>query len=52
MRAPTNGPTATALAFALVILVLGLVALIRCPAQEIAAVVQAFGSWLRISIQI
>lgn len=52
VSSPKNGLTATALALVLVILVLGLVALIRCPAQEIPAAIQAFGSWLRISIQI
>lgn len=34
------------------ILVLGLVALIRCPAQDIPALVQAFGSWIPFQVQI
>ena len=34
------------------VLVLGLVALIKCPAQEIPALVQAFGSWIPIRIQV
>jgi hypothetical protein len=35
-----------------VVLTLGLVAIIRRPAGEIPQVVQAFGAWLRISIQV
>jgi hypothetical protein len=47
-----NGLTAAVVALALVVLALGLVALIRCPAQDIPSVIRAFGSWLRISITI
>jgi hypothetical protein len=47
-----NGLSATVVALAPLILVLGLVALIRCHAQDIPAVIQALGSWLRISIHI
>jgi hypothetical protein len=47
-----NGLTATVVALASVIPVLGLVVLIRCHAQDIPAVIWAFGSWLRISIHI
>jgi hypothetical protein len=36
--------------FAVVVLVLGLVALLRCPETDIAAVIQAFGSWLQVHI--
>jgi hypothetical protein len=34
------------------ILVLGLVALIKCPPQEIPALVQAFASWIPFRIQV
>jgi len=47
-----NPATVVAGIFALVILVLGLVAIIRGPAAEIPQVLQAFGSWLRISIRV
>jgi hypothetical protein len=52
VSSPKNRPTAAVVVLALLILVLGLVALIRCPAQDIPALIQAFGSWLRISIQV
>jgi hypothetical protein len=47
-----SGAVAIAMSFALVLLVLGLVALIRCPAEDIPAVIQAFGSWLKISVHV
>lgn len=37
---------------ALVVLILGLVAIIRCPAGEIPQLIGAFGAWLHISIQV
>ena len=42
--------TAMAVSFALVVLILGLVALIRCPATEIPEVIRAFGAWLHVSV--
>jgi hypothetical protein len=47
-----NGAVVIGVSFAVVVLVIALVALIRCPAVDIPAVIQAFGSWLRISISI
>jgi hypothetical protein len=44
--------TVTAVTFALVVLVLGLVALIRCPAADIPAVIRAFGAWLQVSVRV
>ncbi len=49
---PEKGPAATAKAIALGILALVLIAEIRCLAQDIPALIQAIGSWLRISIRI
>jgi hypothetical protein len=47
-----SGSLVIAVSFAVVVLVIALVALIRCPAADIPAVIRAFGSWLRISIPI
>jgi hypothetical protein len=41
-----------AIVFALVLLILGLVALTRCPAGDIPAVVHAFGSWLHVAFDV
>jgi len=47
-----NGAAVIGVSLAVVVLAIALVALIRCPAVDIPAVIQAFGSWLRISISI
>jgi hypothetical protein len=48
----SNNAMVVAGIFALVILVLDLVAIIRCPAAEIPQVLQALGSWLHVSIRV
>jgi hypothetical protein len=47
-----KGPTGNFRWVIALVLVLGLVALIKCPAQEIPALVQAFGSWIPIRLQL
>lgn len=41
-----------AVSFALVVLILGVVALIRCPATDIPEVIRAFGAWLHVSVRV
>jgi hypothetical protein len=54
MASPHNRPPTTlvaVLAVVILVLVLGLVAELRCPSQELPAVIQAFTSWVpRIGI--
>ncbi len=47
-----NAATMAAISFALVLLILGLVALTRCPAEDIPEVIRAFGAWLRVAIDV
>jgi hypothetical protein len=44
--------TVATMSFALVVLILGLVALIRCPAGDIPEVIRAFGAWLHVYVRI
>jgi hypothetical protein len=44
-----SSPT-VALAVLLVILVLGIVALIRCPAEEIPELIRYLGTWIHVSV--
>jgi hypothetical protein len=46
-----NLAAAAVITFSLVLLVLGLVALIRCPATDIPDVIRAFGTWVHISLR-
>lgn len=47
-----SGAVVIAVSFAMVMLVIALVAIIRCPAADIPAVIRAFGSWVRVSVSI
>jgi len=47
-----SGTVVIAVSFAMVILVIALVAIIRCPATDIPAVIRALGSWLHVSVSI
>jgi len=49
---PTRNIATAVVAVALTIMVLGAIALFKCPSQEIPAAIEAFGSWLRISIKV
>jgi hypothetical protein len=47
-----NWAPAAAIAFAIVVLVLGIIAFTRCPADEIVAMIRAIGSWLHVRIEL
>jgi len=49
---PSSGLITAVIFFAAMMLAVGLAAVLRCPPQQISSVIQAFGSWLHIGIQV